>query len=277
MCDAINGTLHRFAAEEAFRTGKNIVGPAAYDEPHLREFLRELDYPWKETARNDAVQFDRVIRLLLEPAELKASLVLILTQFWGGHYQELYEECTPIVERSLRRHGDRQLTGDVESIFRDVTGRELPDGIRADLASVRRLVFVPSCHTGLFVSSIALDRTFETILLQYNCRTSGGEETLGASGREVFPMLKALSDETRLLIVQMLKEGELYSQQIVDRLDLSQSSVSRHLNLLVTGGVLSSRWEGGMKYFRINDEAIGRLAARLSELKREGEGGETLR
>ena len=90
-------------------------------------------------------------------------------------------------------------------------------------------------------------------------------------------MLKALSDETRLLIVQMLKEGELYSQQIVDRLDLSQSSVSRHLNLLVTGGILSSRWEGGMKYYRINDDAIDRLAARLTELKREGEEGETLR
>jgi len=278
MCGAISATLHRFAAEEAFRTGTNVVGPAAYDETHLRRFLQDLDYPWKETARSAPAQFDRMIRLLLEPEELKASLVLTLTQFWGGYYQKSYEECTPIVERSLRYHEARQLTGDAGSILRDVTGRELPDAIRADLASVRSLVLVPSCHAGLFVSPIALDRTFETILIQYNCRTSGvGEEALATTAREVFPMLRALSDETRLLIVQMLKEGELYSQQIVDRLDLSQSSVSRHLSLLVTGGILSSRWEGGMKYYRINDHAIDRLAARLTELKREGEGGETLR
>lgn len=278
MCDAINATLHDFAAEEAFRTGKNVVGPAAYDEPHLREFLRDLEYPWRETARSDPAQFDRILRLLLDPAELKAALVFILTQFWSDHYQEIDRECTPLVERSLRVHEDRRPTGDAGAVFQAVTGRGISDELRANLAAVRRIVFVPSCHVGLFASPIALGRTFETILLQYNCRTSaGGEDALDASALEMFPMLKALSDETRLLIVQMLKEGELYSQQIVDRLDLSQSSVSRHLNLLVTGGILSSRWEGGMKYYRINDDAIGRLAARLTELKREGEGGEALR
>lgn len=281
ICDAINASLHRFAAEEAFRTGRNVPGPTAYDEPHLRAFLSGLAEPWRRTAKENPETFDRILRLLQDPTGLKAHLVLILTQFWSAHYRETYGECTSTVERSLRHYTTRPPTGEVASIIRTITGRDMTDESRSHAASVRRIVFVPSCHAGLVVSPIPLDRSFETLLIPYNARTSGGRETLEASARDLFPMVKALSDETRLLILQMLKGGELYAQQIVDRLDLSQSSVSRHLSLLSAGGILNSRWDGGMKFYRINENAIDRLTKGLNVLategQDEGEGGEPLR
>jgi len=278
ICEGINASLHGFAAAEAFRTRRNVQGPAVFDELHLREFLLSLEEPWSRTAREDPAAFDQILRLLQDPTELKARLVLILTQFWSAHYQQVYDECEAAIERSLRHYAPHPPAGDFGAVYRAVTGRDVPDEVKIHIAAARRIVFVPSCHVGLFATAIPLDQAFETVLIPYNCKASEGGPHAGTA-KDLFPMVKALSDETRLRIVLMLTSGELYSQQIVDRLDLSQPSVSRHLSLLVAGGILSARWEGGMKFYRINDQAIRQLTERLSELKMdrrsEGEEGES--
>ena len=65
----------------------------------------------------------------------------------------------------------------------------------------------------------------------------------------------------------MLDGRELYAQEIVDRLDISQSAVSRHLKLMVTGGLLDVRKVESMKYFSINQETLAALADRLQRFR----------
>jgi len=79
-------------------------------------------------------------------------------------------------------------------------------------------------------------------------------------------MLKALADETRLQIVEMLRGQEMYAQQIVGRLGISQAAVSRHLRLMASAGVLRVRREGGAKFYTVNGDTMTYLAEALREL-----------
>lgn len=66
---------------------------------------------------------------------------------------------------------------------------------------------------------------------------------------------KALSDETRLRIVNVLCElGELCVCDIEAGLEITQSKASRHLGVLRQVGLLSVRREGTWIHYRVSDD-----------------------
>ena len=71
---------------------------------------------------------------------------------------------------------------------------------------------------------------------------------------------KALGDSTRFRILEMLADGEHYAQEIVSRLDIAQSAVSRHLGLLERSGLVSVRPQRGMKYYSVSETNVRRFA-----------------
>ena len=63
---------------------------------------------------------------------------------------------------------------------------------------------------------------------------------------------KALSDETRLTMVNMLlRHGELCVCDFVETLGITQSKASRHLRYLLNAGLLVDRRAGLWSYYRI--------------------------
>ena len=159
--------------------------------------------------------------------------------------------------------------GDFVSVVSRVTGRPVPESVVDRYGAAERLTFVPSCHAGPYVNYVSTGSQCEELVITFNAllarRTARGEPL---SVRGLFAPLKALSDETRLEIVEMLRGTELYAQQIVDRLNISQPSVSRHLRLMVAAQILVERQDEKMKYYRINTEALARLERALSALIR---------
>lgn len=67
---------------------------------------------------------------------------------------------------------------------------------------------------------------------------------------EPIKLFKALSDETRLRILNLLEKHELSVNDIVEILDSSQSRISRHLTVLKEAGFLDVRREGTWAYYR---------------------------
>lgn len=63
---------------------------------------------------------------------------------------------------------------------------------------------------------------------------------------------KALGDETRLMIVDMLSEQEMCVCEIIERLGLSQPAVSHHLKILKHAGILRDTKEGKWIYYSLN-------------------------
>ena len=56
-------------------------------------------------------------------------------------------------------------------------------------------------------------------------------------------IFKCLSDTSRLRIVQSLTQGEMYTELLAERLDLTPSTVSFHMKKLEEAGLAVSRKE----------------------------------
>ena len=66
--------------------------------------------------------------------------------------------------------------------------------------------------------------------------------------------MKALSHPVRLQIVKHLAQGELSVTELIDRIPThSQSSISQHLASLFKNGIVSSRRQGTLHFYQIND------------------------
>lgn len=65
-----------------------------------------------------------------------------------------------------------------------------------------------------------------------------------------------LSEPTRLKILNAICEGELSVSEIVERVESTQTNVSRHLNLMYGKGVLKRRRDGAMTFYSIADANV---------------------
>ncbi len=57
-------------------------------------------------------------------------------------------------------------------------------------------------------------------------------------------VFKALCDESRLRIIELIKKGETCSCVLLDDLTISQSTLSHHMKILVDSGLVISKKEG---------------------------------
>jgi DNA-binding transcriptional ArsR family regulator len=64
-------------------------------------------------------------------------------------------------------------------------------------------------------------------------------------------ILKAVSQPTRLKIVDLLRDGERCVCEIFPAINEEQSNTSRHLNLMVSAGILSRRKEGVKIFYAV--------------------------
>lgn len=78
--------------------------------------------------------------------------------------------------------------------------------------------------------------------------------------------MKALSDETRLRILNVLLERECCVCEVMQALDISQSRASRNLGILQDAGFLKARRDGAWMYYTVNWETEDRGVASFAGL-----------
>jgi len=80
--------------------------------------------------------------------------------------------------------------------------------------------------------------------------------------------LRALAEPTRLRLARLCAEGDLSVGELTELLGVSQPGVSRHLKLLVEGGVLERFREGSFVFYRLARQSptIGLIEAALAAL-----------
>ncbi len=69
-------------------------------------------------------------------------------------------------------------------------------------------------------------------------------------------LFHALSDTTRLAILEMLRNGERCVCELQDELDAAQSRLSFHLRVLKDAGLVTDRREGRWSYYTIVPGAL---------------------
>ncbi|HET6579379.1 MAG TPA: metalloregulator ArsR/SmtB family transcription factor [Gemmatimonadales bacterium] len=79
-------------------------------------------------------------------------------------------------------------------------------------------------------------------------------------------LFRALSDQTRLSILNRLRHGERCVCDLTDALDAAQSRLSFHLKVLKDAGLVTDRREGRWMYYTVNAEALAETAELLEAL-----------
>lgn len=87
-----------------------------------------------------------------------------------------------------------------------------------------------------------------------------------ASAGEAAKLLRALANERRLMILCQLAEGERSVGELQPLVGLSQSALSQHLAVLREEGVVATRRDGQMIWYRIEDPAAVKVVATLAEI-----------
>jgi DNA-binding transcriptional ArsR family regulator len=68
------------------------------------------------------------------------------------------------------------------------------------------------------------------------------------------PALKAIGEETRVRIVELLLEHPLGVDEIAEKLDVSQYNVSKHLRILREAGLLNVQKHGRRRLYALPDD-----------------------
>ena len=83
-------------------------------------------------------------------------------------------------------------------------------------------------------------------------------------------LFHALSDETRLQIIELLSKGERCVCELTDSLDAAQSRLSFHLRVLRDAGIVRDRKEGRWVHYELNRNAFEEAGALVDQLKPRG-------
>lgn len=71
--------------------------------------------------------------------------------------------------------------------------------------------------------------------------------------------MKALSDETRIKIFEMLSHNELCACEVLEEFKITQPTLSYHMKILCESGLVRSRKDGNMTKYSIHRESLATL------------------
>jgi DNA-binding transcriptional ArsR family regulator len=247
--------------------GESRAAPDFGDELGWRQFVE----PALTTATGDDVW-----RLIQEPEQLKRRTVSLIRGVWADVYGKEFQNRLPMLTAAARLAEPLESRGFGQA-FADLTGSRLPSPLLAGLNEIEAVTFCPSAHLGSFVSYIRyppnlivffgapdwIGRSGAANRIEHAeapSRANGVSIAVALSDDDLLDGLRALADPNRLRIIELLGQDELYAQEIVGRLGIAQSAVSRHLALLERAGLVLVQPRRGMKYYRICGDRLTAVA-----------------
>jgi len=84
--------------------------------------------------------------------------------------------------------------------------------------------------------------------------------------QEQAKVYKALCDEKRLKILELLREGEECACALGEKLNMAQSSFSYHMKILCESGIVESRQDGKWTHYWLSEKGSGYAIELLKEI-----------
>ncbi|HEY69345.1 MAG TPA: winged helix-turn-helix transcriptional regulator [Anaerolineae bacterium] len=265
--ELFNWMTSRESARLNFKIHPAVTNPRQLLESR-EAFLDAYTKPEKPPEENQTAI--RVFDLLSDPPALKDLVLNHLTLIWETHLKEEWDRRLPELEEAVEGYKQINVSGMSHfEVIEAITRRNVRGVFRPEvLQEIDVLRFIPSPHSGPYILKTGdgeeLQITFGAYQLGERVRGIGALE-----GTQVVDRLKALGDETRLEILRALKaEGELRTQEIIDRFALSKSAASRHMRQLVATGIVDVRTDedGLSKFYRLNQAFVGQFQEMLGKL-----------
>ncbi len=84
---------------------------------------------------------------------------------------------------------------------------------------------------------------------------------------EYVRILKALGDDIRLQIFEMLRHGSLCACKIQERFSITQPTLSHHMKILCDSGIVHADRDGKWVHYSLNCDKLNGLIAFLASTK----------
>ena len=91
-------------------------------------------------------------------------------------------------------------------------------------------------------------------------------DAMKSNASDAVSLLKGLANESRLMIMCVLSEGEVSVGQLNQRIKLSQSALSQHLAVLREQGLVQTRRESQTIYYSLAESAALSIIELLHEV-----------
>lgn len=89
---------------------------------------------------------------------------------------------------------------------------------------------------------------------------------MSASYAATAKIFKALADERRLRILELLQHGEKCTCVLTEEVNMPQSSLSYHMKILCEAGIVTGREDGKWTHYQIDKDGSQTAIALLREI-----------
>ena len=221
----------------------------------------------------------RVYNLLHEPETLQETIVSHLRLMWKAVLASEWKRAQRSLQAQVAIYKECiDPSATAQELFRLFTGRDLLKVFPLRRTQLQQIILVPSPHNGRYVtqwSSEGVLRLFFTAPANFGLALRPATMSSQELHFRLKALADALADETRLKILELfIRHDELVAQDLMERLDISQSSVSRHLKQLVQAGYLLEKRDGANKIYTFNSLSFD-STIRALELLKDGAAGES--
>ncbi len=229
--------------------------------PLLREVLHApKEAPLRAFLAAYPREFDpRRLRALLtmDSGEVKHRLGDLLRGFYGQVYQREEGRVLPLLRADIQTKTSLLAVVPPNELVERATGGYTisPDSGMTHVVLAPAYFFRPYnllCeYPGVRVFIYPLDVT-------------GAQEA--SPTRELERVFRALSEQTRLRILQLLSEREMYVQEIADHLGVTHVTAIHHLALLRAAHLVRVVERHNLKYYSLRRETVAEAGTRLAQL-----------
>jgi len=261
--------------DELLEKAASYLEDAAYSLPSSQDLLADRkvylqlieevmsckDHPF------DRAHSERMHELLIDPPARKELMISHLRNMWDEILEKEWEHNLPMLRDCVATFRSLDLEGmSTRQILQLVFDRDVPDEWDEMIEGLEKIILIPSPHIGPYLLNFQHSENAARILFGARTPKGASVQSLELSRSEIIARMSALANDTRLSILYLLsQEDELSSQDIINRLELSQSAASRHLQHLKATGYIVEQRRDGAKFFRLNPDRIGDLFTSLKE------------
>ena len=86
---------------------------------------------------------------------------------------------------------------------------------------------------------------------------------------DVVKIGKALSDENRVKILQMLTDGERCGCKLLEAFEITQPTLSHHMKILCDSGLVDARKDGKWSHYSVNGDVVREFGKYISDMEGE--------
>ncbi len=224
---------------------------ASRKESAVRAFLAAYPEEFDTTRVRTLLTFD--------PGEVRNRLEGLLRAFYGKVYQQEETTVLPLLRQDVQTK---------EAVLKTIPASELVEQATGGYAitpesGMTQVVLAPS----FFFRPYNLLCEYPGVRVFIYPLDSKGAQTTSPT-RDLERLYRALGESTRLRILQMLAEREMYLQEIADRLGVTHVTVIHHLALLRAARLVRVVERHNLKYYSLRRDTVAEVGPRLTQLLR---------